>query len=91
MTLAKKSLGQNFLMHARIAERIALVAKLSPDTVVFEIGPGTGKLTRELLKLARKVIALEADYELFLKLQTKFCTRNFKWSIGTRAWRHSYF
>ena len=72
MTLAKKSLGQNFLMHARIAERIALVAKLSPDTVVFEIGPGTGKLTRELLKLARKVIALEADYELFLKLQTEF-------------------
>ena len=72
MTLAKKSLGQNFLMHARIAERIALAANLSPDTVVFEIGPGTGKLTRELLKLAKRVIALEADYELFLKLQTEF-------------------
>ncbi len=72
MTLAKKSLGQNFLMHARIAERIALSAKLLPGTVVFEIGPGTGKLTRELLKLAKKVIALEADYELFLRLQTEF-------------------
>ena len=69
---AKKSLGQNFLMHARIAERIALVAKLSPDATVFEIGPGTGKLTRELLKLAKKVIALEADRELFEKLQTEF-------------------
>ncbi|MCX6787789.1 MAG: 16S rRNA (adenine(1518)-N(6)/adenine(1519)-N(6))-dimethyltransferase RsmA [Candidatus Kaiserbacteria bacterium] len=69
---AKKSLGQNFLMHPRIAERIALVAHLAPDATVFEIGPGTGKLTRELLKLARKVIALEADQELFEKLQTEF-------------------
>jgi 16S rRNA (adenine1518-N6/adenine1519-N6)-dimethyltransferase len=68
----KKSLGQNFLMHARIAERIALAAQLPPDAVVFEIGPGTGMLTRELLKLAHKVIALEADGELFEKLQTDF-------------------
>ncbi|MFA6407915.1 MAG: 16S rRNA (adenine(1518)-N(6)/adenine(1519)-N(6))-dimethyltransferase RsmA [Candidatus Paceibacterota bacterium] len=72
MTLAKKSLGQNFLMHARIAERIAMVAGLTSDSVVFEIGPGTGMLTRELLKVARKVVALEADYELFEKLQDDF-------------------
>lgn len=72
MMFAKKSLGQNFLMHARIAERIALTAKLSPDDVVFEIGPGTGMLTRELLKLAKRVIALEADGELFEELQTTF-------------------
>lgn len=70
----RKSLGQNFLMHARIAERIALVARLAPDAVVFEIGPGTGMLTRELLKLAKKVIALEADKELFEKLQTEFAS-----------------
>ncbi len=68
----KKSLGQNFLMHARIAERIALIASITDDTAVFEIGPGTGMLTRELLKLAKKVIALEADGELFEKLQTDF-------------------
>ena len=51
-------------MHARIAERIALSAKLVPDTIVLEIYPGTGMLTRELLKLAQKVIAVEADAEL---------------------------
>lgn len=72
--IAKKSLGQNFLMHARIAERIAMTAELTPETIVFEVGPGTGMLTRELLKLARKVIAIEADYELFEKLQTDFST-----------------
>ncbi|MCX6790199.1 MAG: 16S rRNA (adenine(1518)-N(6)/adenine(1519)-N(6))-dimethyltransferase, partial [Candidatus Kaiserbacteria bacterium] len=69
---AKQSLGQNFLMHARIAERIALSAKLVPDAVAFEIGPGTGMLTRELLKVSQKVIALEADHELLQKLQTDF-------------------
>lgn len=72
MTRAKKSLGQNFLMHARIAERIANTAQLTRDSVVFEIGPGTGMLTRELLKQAGKVIALEADRELFEQLQADF-------------------
>ena len=69
---AKQSLGQNFLMHARIAERIAMVAGLTSDSVVFEIGPGTGMLTRELLKVCRKVIALEADHALFVALPHDF-------------------
>lgn len=69
---AKKSLGQNFLMHARIAERIALSAELRSDSVVLEIGPGTGMLTRELLKKAGRVIAVEADVQLFAKLQNDF-------------------
>ncbi len=74
MMRAKKSLGQNFLLHARIAERIALVAKLSPESVVLEIGPGTGMLTKELLKLAKKVIAVEADRKLFENLRTIFAS-----------------
>jgi len=69
---ARKSLGQNFLMHARIVERIADVAELTPKTVVLEIGPGTGMLTRALLQRAGKVIAVEADKELFEKLQIDF-------------------
>ncbi|MFA6502861.1 MAG: 16S rRNA (adenine(1518)-N(6)/adenine(1519)-N(6))-dimethyltransferase RsmA [Candidatus Paceibacterota bacterium] len=74
MLHAKKSLGQNFLMHARIAERIALTAGLSKKSIAVEIGPGTGMLTRELLKLVKKVIAIEADHELFEKLQDDFAT-----------------
>lgn len=74
MTIAKKSLGQNFLMHARIAERIARVAPLGNEGVVFEIGPGTGMLTRELLKVARQVIAVEADEELFRTLENTFAS-----------------
>lgn len=65
-------LGQHFLMHPRIADRIAMVALLTPDTTVLEIGPGTGMLTRALLQRAGRVVAIEADYELFKKLQTDF-------------------
>ncbi len=68
----KKSLGQNFLMHARIAERIADAAGLSKNDTVLEIGPGTGKLTRALLARAKKVIAVEADHELIAPLQETF-------------------
>ncbi len=68
---AKKSLGQNFLMHARIAERIAKVANIEGETVL-EVGPGTGVLTRELLKFAEKVVAIEADRELLGQLQADF-------------------
>ncbi len=69
---ARKSLGQNFLMHARIAERIVLVSGVDKNSVVLEVGPGTGMLTRELLKLALRVVAVEADGELFEKLQSDF-------------------
>ena len=72
MTIAKKSLGQNFLMHARTAERIAEAAQLAPDAVVLEIGPGTGMLTRPLLARAKKVIAVEADRELAAELRETF-------------------
>ena len=61
-------------MHTRIAERIADAAKLASDATVLEIGPGTGMLTRELLKKAKKVIAVEADQELFEKLQADFAS-----------------
>ncbi|MGB4076484.1 MAG: 16S rRNA (adenine(1518)-N(6)/adenine(1519)-N(6))-dimethyltransferase RsmA [Minisyncoccia bacterium] len=69
---AKKSLGQNFLMHARIAERIADVAQIPETGTVLEIGPGTGKLTKPLLVRAARVIAVEADAELLSRLEVTF-------------------
>lgn len=67
-----KALGQHFLMHARIAERIADSAPLSPESVVLEVGPGTGVLTRALLARASKVIAVEADKGLAEELRAVF-------------------
>ena len=69
---AKKSLGQNFLMHARIAERIVMESGITENDTVLEIGPGTGMLTTPLLARARKVIAVEADADLVEGLREKF-------------------
>ena len=71
---AKKSLGQNFLMHAQTAARIADAAELTPESTVLEIGPGTGMLTKELLARAGHVIAIEADLELVPVLQERFAS-----------------
>lgn len=74
MMRAKKSLGQNFLMHAQTAERIVLAANVSPEDTVLEIGPGTGMLTRALLARASRVIAVEADSNLLGILEETFAT-----------------
>jgi 16S rRNA (adenine1518-N6/adenine1519-N6)-dimethyltransferase len=75
MAFAKKSLGQNFLMHAQTAERIAEAGQLPPNATVLEIGPGTGMLTRALLAQVGeqgRVIAVEADDQLVPELQETF-------------------
>ncbi|MDB5189561.1 MAG: hypothetical protein JWL82_518 [Parcubacteria group bacterium] len=69
---AKQSLGQNFLMHQATADRIADSAKLSSASVVLEIGPGTGMLTRSLLTRGGKIIAIETDRELVPQLEETF-------------------
>lgn len=70
----RKSLGQNFLMHPRIAERIADTAKLETIDTVLEIGPGKGMLTHALLARAKKVVAVETDAELIRVLHEIFAT-----------------
>ncbi|GLI91199.1 16S rRNA (adenine(1518)-N(6)/adenine(1519)-N(6))-dimethyltransferase RsmA [Methylocystis echinoides] len=58
---AKKTLGQNFLFDLNLTGRIARAAGPFDDTVVVEIGPGPGGLTRALLAQGAKVIAIERD------------------------------
>ncbi len=58
---AKKSLGQNFLLDLNLTARIARGAGVGPDSVVYEVGPGPGGLTRALLEAGATVIAVEKD------------------------------
>ena len=59
----KKSLGQNFLVNPDVCPAMA-AASCDKDTAVIEIGPGIGVLTKELAKVAGKVVAIELDERL---------------------------
>ncbi|WP_417272428.1 16S rRNA (adenine(1518)-N(6)/adenine(1519)-N(6))-dimethyltransferase RsmA [Celeribacter halophilus] len=60
--VAKKSLGQNFLLDLNLTSRIARQAGDLSKCDVLEVGPGPGGLTRGLLaEGARKVLAVEKD------------------------------
>ena len=49
MIRAKKSLGQNFLIDKNIIDKIINSVPIT-DNEILEVGPGTGNLTREILK-----------------------------------------
>ena len=73
MLRPKKSLGQNFLKSEKIAREIVEAGEVGLEDIVLEVGPGKGILTEELLKKAKKVIAVEKDEQLAELLRTKFC------------------
>ena len=59
--LARKALGQHFLLDLNITRKIARLAGPLADSVVIEVGPGPGGLTRALLETGARVIAIEKD------------------------------
>ena len=59
-----KSLGQNFLIDDNVIDKILNGARLSEGDKVIEVGPGIGTLTREMGKVADKVVAIEIDKTL---------------------------
>lgn len=65
---AKKSLGQHFLRCQWALDLIVRAAKMSQKDIVLEVGPGTGVLTRQLARHAKRVIAVEKDGALAKEL-----------------------
>jgi len=65
----KKRLGQNFLINGEVISDIIEFANISSDDTVVEIGPGVGFVTEQLVKYAKKVIAIELDEEAIKELQ----------------------
>ncbi len=60
----RKSLGQNFLVDAGVAQRIVQAAEqFSPQRIV-EVGAGLGALTIPLAARPREIIAFETDRQL---------------------------
>ncbi|MGH7218342.1 MAG: 16S rRNA (adenine(1518)-N(6)/adenine(1519)-N(6))-dimethyltransferase RsmA [Candidatus Microsaccharimonas sp.] len=72
MTGPKKSLGQHWLKDRDVLADIAEEAHITAEDTVLEIGPGLGTLTSELLRRAKKVVAVELDGDLARKLPGQF-------------------
>ena len=72
MIIAKKSLGQNFLIDHEILNQIVNSVEIENKNVL-EIGPGTGNLTKYILnKKPKNFIVIEKDNDLINNLMDKF-------------------
>jgi len=66
---AKKSLGQNFLIDQNIIDIIVNTVDVKNKSIL-EIGPGTGNLTKNILKKKpKKLIVIEKDNDLAVSLK----------------------
>lgn len=66
--MSKTKLGQHFLIDKSIAKRQIQYAQPVIEDTILEVGPGNGVLTELLAEKAGKVIAVEKDKSLYLKL-----------------------
>ena len=75
MIKAKKSLGQNFLIDKNIIDKIINIVSIT-DNEILEVGPGTGNLTREILRNnPSKMYLVEKDTFLAESLKDKIDER----------------
>ena len=66
----KAKWGQHFLIDDHIIERIVSYADIKPTETILEIGGGTGNLTKKLAQLCYRLVVVEADRQLALKLRS---------------------
>lgn len=60
----KKSFGQNFLNDNNIIKSIVDKTNIEKNSLIIEVGPGSGALTKELAKVAKHVLSYEIDTRL---------------------------
>jgi 16S rRNA (adenine1518-N6/adenine1519-N6)-dimethyltransferase len=63
-----KSFGQNFLVSRAVLQQMVETADLEASDQVLEVGAGTGVLTRELARKARRVVAVEMEENMLALL-----------------------
>ncbi len=69
---AKKRFGQNFLHDPNIIGKIIHAANPKADDLFYEIGPGHGAITEELVDRVAALHLVELDSDLIPELEQKF-------------------
>ncbi|MDO4550406.1 MAG: 16S rRNA (adenine(1518)-N(6)/adenine(1519)-N(6))-dimethyltransferase RsmA [Planctomycetia bacterium] len=62
----RHKLGQNFLMDMNLQKLLVRRADIQETDIILEVGTGTGGVTVQMAPLARKVITVELDPQLFI-------------------------
>lgn len=73
---AKKHLGQHFLKDENIAKKISETLTFSTYDQVLEIGPGTGVLTKYILREDKRLVVMDLDGESIIYLKHTFPLEN---------------
>jgi len=71
-----KRLGQNFLVDAAVLADVESIVGARSSGTIVEIGPGFGAVTEVLLRLGRKVVAIEVDRRLADLLERRLGNRD---------------
>ena len=67
----KKSLGQNFIKDNNIIDKIVKAANVDKDTLVIEVGPGAGSLSKKIIPEAGYAVLYEIDTRLKVVLENE--------------------
>jgi 23S rRNA (adenine-N6)-dimethyltransferase len=70
--IRRKLYSQNFIHSSKLIEQLVRKSTICNDDLVVEIGPGKGIITRELLRQAQHVIAVEIDYNWYSYMNERF-------------------
>jgi len=76
--VAKKKFGQNFIHDQKLITKIVNLLGDDKNSLVIEIGPGTGALTKQLVERFKTVVAIEIDLDLEAVLKEKITAKNFE-------------
>lgn len=69
---AKKKFGQHFLTDINIVNQMIEAASIKNEENIWEIGPGLGILTEQLIVKTKKLVAFEIDNDLIPILSKKY-------------------
>lgn len=64
--------GQHFLRSSALAAELVRAAEIRPGDLVYDLGAGTGVLTRALERVGARVVAVELDPVLARRLRDRF-------------------
>ena len=61
----KKSFGQNFLKDSNVINKIVESIDIDKDTLLIEIGPGLGAITKYIKEKTNNLLLIELDKRLY--------------------------